>query len=932
MNKILFINTLKTIAVAGIAIIPSFLHAQETFNGSVIDAETGEPLIGATVFLKSENTGAATQADGSFAIPVKQSPPFELQVSALGYSPQDLTVTEFPTKRPFKVALRQEPLSLNDVVVTASRVSERELSSPVSVQKMDLRAIRETAAPSYYDALENVKGIQMTTLSLGFKVPNTRGFTNTTSARFLQLVDGADNQAPGLGVSIAGTASPSELDIQNVELLPGASSALYGMNSLNGIVNLLTKSPFTHKGFSLYQRVGVNHIDGGDHAPAVLSETSLRYAYAFRDRLAFKVNATYMRGTDWLANDTKDLNPLANQSTGLLGADNPALDPINSYGNESSNRRSLTMADGKIYEVRRTGYYETDLINNDYKVENLKFDAALHYRFLNKYEASYTYRFGQSDAIYQRGNRIRLDDYRIQQHKVELKSDRLLLRWYMTTENTGKSYNVRPMGENIDRAFKTDNDWFAEYRTAYNAAFNAGQSAADAHRAARATADQGRYTPGTEAFDAKLTELAGINNWDIGAWLKMDNRFWHLEGQYDFSGLLKWVDIQVGADFRRYVIVPDGNSFVNLEEEGKDLFYDKTGGFVQLSKGFFSDKLKIYASLRADKNNYFDLKFNQRVAAVLNLDNKHVIRASYQNGYRFPTLFEGFSYVNNGGVLRVGGLPLMSLDKQIFENSYTRASVDAFSNGITTDRNQNGLTLEQAILNNQNKLVRNTYTYIQPEHVNAFELGYKALPLGNKITIDAEVYFSIFDNFMEQIELAVPNEGTIGTIENGVDSTIFEVADRTRHKRYRMFTNSKSTTYSLGSSVSASWNFWKEFVFSANGSYNEFLRSEGNDALEAAFNTPRWIVNATLGNRNVYHNLGFSVTWRWQSGFDWRAPLANGYVPAYHTLDAQVSLFVPVIKTHFKLGASNLLNQYYTQYTGGPRMGGIYYLSLRSEF
>src|SRR5437016_855841 len=81
----------------------------------------------------------------------------------------------------------------NQVVVTASRRSESILRSPVTIEKLDLRAIKESPAPGFYDALENVKGVQMTTLSLGYKVPNTRGFSGTTNSRFLQMVDGVDN-------------------------------------------------------------------------------------------------------------------------------------------------------------------------------------------------------------------------------------------------------------------------------------------------------------------------------------------------------------------------------------------------------------------------------------------------------------------------------------------------------------------------------------------------------------------------------------------------------------------------------------------------------------------------------------------------------------------------------------------------------------------
>ena len=100
------------------------------------------------------------------------------------------------------IALVTQTILGKEVVVTASRVPESILKSPVAIEKLDIRAIRESPAPSFYDALENVKGVQMTTSSFTFKVPNTRGFNIPNNFRFMQLVDGVDMQAATLGVPL----------------------------------------------------------------------------------------------------------------------------------------------------------------------------------------------------------------------------------------------------------------------------------------------------------------------------------------------------------------------------------------------------------------------------------------------------------------------------------------------------------------------------------------------------------------------------------------------------------------------------------------------------------------------------------------------------------------------------------------------------------
>ena len=911
---------------------PVALYAQSALlevTGQITDQSTREPLIGVSVGIKGTVTGTITDLDGHFSFRTKASFPFTLLVSSVGYEPQEFLVKDQTTD--IHIDLKTQTVLIDEVVVTASRVEEKIAKSPVAIEKMDIRAIKETPSPSFYDAIESVKGVQMTTLSLGFKVPNTRGFANTTNARFLQMVDGADTQAPGLGVSIANTVGPTELDIESIEITPGASSGLYGMNALNGMSNLITKSPFLYQGLSLYQRTGVNHVDGIDHAPSLFSESAIRYAKAFNNRVAFKINVGYLKGTDFVADSHQELNPEGNASVNLLGSDNPGSDPLNSYGNESQNRRSLTLADGKSYEVRRTGYYEKYLVNNDYNVENIKLDAALHYKLTENMEASYVYRIGKSDAIYQRGNRIRLDNYWIQQHKAELKGDRYVMRGYVVIENTQDSYNIRPIGENMDRAFKSDDTWYTDYQNAFNQQYDAGVPIAQSHQLARSTADAGRYEPGTAAFDQKLDELAHINNWDVGGQLVMQHKFYHLEGQYDLREQIKWVDLLVGADYRDFLITPEGNSFIN--PNGDDplatLHNARIGAFAQATKTLLSDKLKLVASLRWDKNQYYSAKFNPRVAAVYTLDDKHNFRVSFQNGFRFPTLFEGFSTVNNGGVIRFGGINLLSERLHLFENSYLRSSVDAFQAAITADVNNTGVSREQAIRDNQGLLARNEYTYLVPEEINAFDAGYKASLFDNKVFVDADFYYNVYNNFIDQIEIAVPNEGTIGEVQNGVDPTIYEVADRTQHTRYRMWTNSKSTYYNYGSSLGISYNFYQKYSLSGNVSYAKLNKIDKKDqGLETPFNTPAYITNVNFSNRELIKNIGFSIAWRWQDAFEWRAPLADGIVPAYHSIDAQVTVKIPALSATAKLGGSNIFNQRYYQYVGGPTLGAMYYVAL----
>ena len=821
-------------------------------------------------------------------------------------------------------SLRQ--VQLSEIVVSASRVPERVLRSAVSVEVISARQIRQSAQPSYFDAIENLKGVQVLTSSLGFKVYNTRGFANTTNVRFVQLVDGRANQAPHIGAPIASALGPSDLDMQRVEVVPGVASALYGMNALNGLTNLITRNPFESTGFSLSQKTGVNHLGDAQQSAQLYSETSVRYARRLGNRLAFKINLVYQRGYDWIAGNPQDLNPTANASLGLLGADNPAQDPVSSYGNESANRRTLTLG-GKKYVVARTGYDEADA--TDYRLRNLRGDVSVHYRFSPTTELAYTYQGATLDNVYQRTNRFRLDNYRLDQHSLTFTSPSVQLRAYRTSENTGDSYNIRSMAENIDKSFKTDNQWFADFAGQFLASTSADRSVADALRDARARADRGRPQPHTAAYEAEIARLRTINNWDIGAALQVKSWLYHAEGQFEPTRALlqtfrqqTGIDLLMGFDVRRYVVYPDGNYFINPTEPGQNLIYGKTGGFVQASRSFVDERLKLTASVRVDKNTYFDARLNPRVAAVYALSPEQTLRISYQNGYRFPSLFEAFSNVNSGGVKRVGGLRIMS--QGIFEQSYLRTSIDAFQAAINTDVNTNRLTTEQAIQKNKGLLKSNPYTYLKPEQVNSLEIGYRGLLARKRLYVDADAYYTIYRNFIAQVEANVP-------AGRNPDSLVYYLADRTQQTRYRLWTNAKTTVYNYGVSLGLRYSFDGEWAVGGNASLARLARTANSDGLEEAFNTPRWITNVSVSNANLWRGVGAALTYKYQDAFLWQSSLATGTVPAIHTVDAQLTYRLPKQGLAFKLGGTNLLNHYYYTFIGGPAVGGFYYTALTWE-
>ncbi len=349
-------------------------------------------------------------------------------------------------------------------------------------------------------------------------------------------------------------------------------------------------------------------------------------------------------------------------------------------------------------------------------------------------------------------------------------------------------------------------------------------------------------------------------------------------------------------------------------------------GFQKGSKTFFEDKLKISLSLRVDQNPEFDPKFNPRLAVVYTAAKKHTFRASFQNGFRFPAIFEAISFVNNGNVRRVGGLSYINEGLGYLDNSYTRTSVEKFNAAVNNDV-RGGLTANNAALKNRDLLEVTALTPTRPERINSFEIGYKSLLENNKLLLDFDAYINQYDGFLGQVEVYVPEADTVNV---GTDRAVVDMLDANRSKqtRYRVYTNAKNKYVNYGAAFGVTYNFFKTFSISGNVNYNAITANKAKDVFVTGFNTPKWFTNISFGNREIVKNIGFNIVWRWQDALYWESPLVNGAVPAYSTIDAQVTFKLPALYSTIKVGGSDLLNHRYYQYAGGPTLGGLYYVAI----
>lgn len=898
--------------------------AQTTkISGHVYDSESQKPVSNVSISVKGKNTGTTTNSEGFFEL--KSATPATLVISLVGYARQQIEVASGESLRINLVPSIEE---LDQVVVTASRVEESILRSPVSIEKMDARAIQQTPSANFYDGLVNLKSLDMVTSSLTYKQINTRGFNTTGNSRFLQLVDGVDNQPSGLGFAMGNLFGPHDIDVESAELIPGAASALYGPIAFNGMLNTRTKNPFEYQGLSAQTKFGVNHIgDGTDLGAKPLYDLAIRYAKAFNNRFAFKLNASYLKGTDWYANDYTDIDPNTNPEN--RGPNNPGRNALNIYGDE------VAQTLPGIGRVSRTGYEEKDLAT--YGVYSLKFNGAFHYRITDKLEAIYQGNFNQGTAQYTGSNRFVINDFKLVQHRLELRGSNFYVRAYTNHEYSTNSYNTRALGQQINRTWvkdlagntvtpdKADATWFERYAAAYTGSVT-GVTLQD-HAVARAFADQGRIDPGSDAFNTakdRLIKTRGL----AGAGIFSECSLRHIEGMYDFSSVLKVISFQVGGNYRKYYLNTAGTLF---DDKDKNLTNEEYGVFAQASKSLWKDHLKLTVSGRYDKNENFTGRFTPRASAVFSPTEDHHIRASYQTGFRNPTIGDQYIKLNVGPIIILGGAPVNSVGLNAYENSVTIASFSAFANAFGADM-QKDIPFPQAVANNKDKLVKSNVPYIKSEKVKSWEVGYKGL-ISKRVLFDINYYYSQYTDFM--INTVVARAKSAVTLPDGSINPVAAGellgADR---QLFQLYTNASDKVSIQGISAGLTYSLVKNYKISANATWIDFNIRNADPNNIPAFNTPSWKTNVMFGNARLTDRIGFNVAWHWQEAFDWYGTFTEmrpGRVNAYNLLDAQVSYRIPSLKTVVKLGGSNITNKYIVQAYGSPAVGGLYYVSLNFD-
>lgn len=907
------------------------LFGQNILQGVVKDASNNEEIMGANILVEGTQIGTFTDENGTFELKINNALPVTLVVSFISYQEKRVVVK---SSTYLKIKLQASDNQLQQMVFKGQKITEKQSEEPLTIESLSLKAIEETPSDNFYDGLGNLKGVDLTAASMGFKVINTRGFNSTSPVRSLQIIDGVDNQSPGLNFSLGNFLGASELDVQKVEIISGASSSFYGPGAFNGVVNMTTKNPFAHRGLTTM-------VKGGERQ---LIEGSIRWADVLKDKtgldvFAYKLNLYYMQAYDWEANNEDPING------SLVDASNPGgYDKVNTYGDEFSvDYSTYTIKDperflGRIY---RTGYREKDLV--DYNSYNGKASLGLYYRTHKKRkedspELILNSNFGTGTTVYQGDNRFSLRDILFFQHRLEYrKKGDFFFRVYATHENAGNSFDPYFTAQKLQNRSKSNKTWVDDYSRYFGNVINGAgyptiqwpnpfdtakaiqweidnqDSIIKWHKDAanyankkngfNLSSDRDFLIPGTPEFDQAFNEIVSKkNNEGEGG-----TRFFDKSALYHAHGEKIWTttfldELRIGGNTRLYM--PNSEGTIFYDTANTRISNREFGLYAGFKKTFFHERAILNASFRTDKNENFDFVYSPAASFVLKPSRKDYLRFSFSSGVRNPTLSDQFLFLDVGPAILSGNL----------NGAQNLVTYQSFIDHI------------RQIDRPLDSLKRFDIQGIKPEQVKTFEMGYRTT-FAEKLFVDASYYFNIYNNFIGY--------------KLGVQSKFDEISGNPyQTKFYRYSANSNNRVTTQGFAIGLNYYFKKYYQLMGNYSWNKLVQTIEDDPIIPAFNTPEHKFNLGFSARDLVLKIGqktikyigFNINYKWIEGFLFEgSPQFTGNIPTYDLLNAQLNYQVEKWHTTFKLGASNVLNNMQFQTYGGPRIGRLAYFAIRTH-
>ena len=941
--------------------------AQTQILGTVAD-NNGQPVPGASVVLDS-NTGTVTDFDGNFTLNTSQTPPFTITVSSVGLETKSLTVSS--SAQALSITLGASSTELDEIVVSASRIAQRLFESPVTVEKFSTRDIQATPSADYFNGLANLKSVNVLEAGLVFSQISLRGFTDIYNEGLVTLVDGMNNQAPVFGFGVGNLIGLHDIDVQSVEILPGAASALYGADAYKGIVFINSKNPFDHEGVDISYRRGQTEQDAA--GINMFEDFAIRMGGKINDKLAIKATVSHKWGTEWAAEDyrhTENRNIIEGYST-----NNPDYNAVNVEGEQAftsarifrllADQAPASLASGLLQlsdiapnyfdTIYTTGYNLVDLMGND--TYNTKGNFAINYRPNSKTEISVQSLIGTGKApLYTGATVYNLDKVLVQQHKLELKSGGLKAKFFYTHEDAGNTSITGYDAVNVANAQPggLEGGWGNAYINTYLGGIAMSQGiplnmallgvlggiqthiqttygqvlagvipASDLaalsindlfgdttplHVAARAAANANMLMPGTEAFNQALASSRS-NSLQIGTGSIVQDlsKIFNYEVDYDFGEKLEFGNLIVGGSYRNYELATGGTLYTDYDAP---IEYNEYGAYAQLKKTMMDDKLTVTASARYDKQSVLESgNFTPRLGFLFNLSENQNIRLTAQTGFRNPTNQDKFIGLNQRSFFILGN---------------ERGSIDRFNTGLVElDNGLIGSFTGNYVMNNSVNQLDNSVAdlnFAKPETVSTVELGYRYNSSG--FTFDISGYYNAYKDKIAGVYVYTPL----------VDATYTTAAAAMAGGNFFEFqvdSNIDNDFSAYGLSFEAIKTLTPSLTANLIYEYND-LDYTPDPVVEVnmSWNTPEHRVKAGL-NYQVDDIINVSANGRYNSEYYYESSFFNTDVPENVVLDAKLSIALKNVNSILEIGGNNIGGENYIAIPGSGLVGTTYYAALK---
>ncbi|MGE0159204.1 MAG: TonB-dependent receptor [Gemmatimonadales bacterium] len=396
------------------------LDAQQTILTGTVSSESGEPVSGASVGVVGapQPTSVLSNAQGVYRVALPAGT-YDIVVTRIGHAQRRIDNVSVPAGQTttLDVLLPTHAEELNPLVVAVSRgTPERQTETIATVHSVSAIEIADRPAPSLSDHLLTSPGVDVIQEGLQSSNVVVRGFNNIFSGSLHMLTDHRLAGVPSLRVNLMHFIPANEEDIERMEVVLGPGSALYGPNTANGVVHILTKSPIDSEGTTVTL--------GGGEQSALMG--SFRSAWRISDQFGIKASGQYLSGHEW-----PYIDPAEDSARVVAGT--PA-------------RRPMCISDKT---VRGFSAAEADVACNrvgirDFDIERWGGELRADYRFAD--DGSVVATYGRTDAT---GIELtglgagQTNDWVYQFYQLRGNKGRLFAQAYYNTSDAGDTYLLR---------------------------------------------------------------------------------------------------------------------------------------------------------------------------------------------------------------------------------------------------------------------------------------------------------------------------------------------------------------------------------------------------------------------------------------------------------------------------------------------------------